>query len=188
MLTHKGTPVLKTERLILRPFKVSDYSDMYNNWVSDPLVTKFLSWEPYKSPDSAKETLTAWCEGYKDPKTYNWAIEIDGNVIGSLSVITIHDRHEYAELGYCMSRAYWNNGIMTEAVSAVVDYLFGEIGVNSVRISHAVKNPGSGRVAQKCGFTLEGTRREAFKSSFGEFLDTNLYAILRSEWEEQRRK
>ena len=74
---------------------------------------------------------------------------------------------------------------MSEAAKAVIDYLFAEIGVNRIGISHAVKNPASGRVAQKCGLTLEGTKREYFKNSNGEFLDISDYGIIRSEWEKQ---
>lgn len=77
---------------------------------------------------------------------------------------------------------YWNKGIMTEAAKAVIDYLFAEVGVNRVGISHAVKNPASGKVAQKCGLTYEGTKREYYKTSNGEFLDISEYGILRREW------
>lgn len=55
--------------------------------------------------------------------------------------------------------------------------------MNRVGISHAVKNPASGRVAQKCGLTFEGIKREYFKTSAGEFLDISDYGIIRSEWE-----
>ena len=75
---------------------------------------------------------------------------------------------------------------MSEAAKAVIDYLFKEVGVNRIDISHAVKNPASGRVAQKCGLTYEGTKREFFKASSGEFLDVSYYGILRSEWKKQK--
>ena len=64
-----------------------------------------------------------------------------------------------------------------------MDYLFTEVGVNRVGISHAVKNPGSGKVAQKCGLIYEDTKREYFKTPKGEFLDISVYGILRREWE-----
>ena len=84
--------------------------------------------------------------------------------------------------------AMLNKGFMPEAAKAVIDYLFAEIGVNRVGISHAVKNPASGRVAQKCGLTFEGTKREYFKASTGEFLDISDYGIIRSEWEPIRQE
>ena len=75
---------------------------------------------------------------------------------------------------------------MTEAAGAVIDFLFREINVHRITITHATKNPASGKVAQYCGLTLEGVRREYFKSTFGEFLDIAVYSILRKEWENKR--
>lgn len=72
---------------------------------------------------------------------------------------------------------------LPEAAKAVIDFLFAEVGFNRVGISHAVKNPASGRVAQKCGLTFEGTKWEYFKASNGEFLDISDYGIIRREWE-----
>ncbi len=141
-----------------------------------------LSWTPHKSVDFTREILKGWVAAYENGGTYNWAIVYEGKPIGSLSVVTINDKHEYAELGYCMGYDYWNKGIMTEAVKTVIDYLFSEIGVNRIGISHAVKNPDSGRVAQKCGLTYEGTRREQYKNHNGEFLDTAFLGIVKSDW------
>ncbi len=186
MITHKGTKTLYTERLILRKFTVDDAEDMYNNWTNDERVTRFLSWSPHKSALETKELLKGWCAAYESDNTYNWAIEYKGEAIGSLSVVILHEKREFADLGYCMGYDYWNKGIMTEAVRAVVDYLFSEIGVNRIGISHAVKNPGSGRVAQKCGLTYEGTRRELYKDHNGEFHDISEYGIIRKDWEKSK--
>ena len=110
-------------------------------------------------------------------------MEYGGELIGNISVVRISENSEWADLGYCMGHAYWNRGLMTEAAKAVIDFLFEAVGVHRVAISHAVKNPASGRVAQKCGLTFEGTSREFFKTSTGEFLDISYYGIIRSEWE-----
>ncbi len=187
MIIHKGTKTLYTERLVLRKFTVDDAEDFYNNWGNDERVTRFLSWSPHKSVDETKELLKGWVDAYKSDSTYNWAIVYDGKVIGSLSVVTINEKREFADLGYCMGCDYWNKGIMTEAVRAVVDYLFSEIGVNRIGISHAVKNPGSGRVAEKCGLKYEGTMREFFKTSNGEFLDVSFLGIIRKDWEQLKK-
>lgn len=186
MLTHKGTKTITTERLILRKFTVGDANDMYNNWANSEKVTCFLSWKPHESVDATKQLLEGWVAAYDNEKTYNWVIEYKEQAIGSISVVRLSDRCEYAELGYCLGYEYWNKGIMSEAASAVIDYLFAEIGVNRVGISHATVNPGSGKVAQKCGMTYEGTKREYFKTSTGKFIDIADYGILKSEWEQKR--
>ena len=186
MITHKGTQTLFTERLTLRKFTVDDAQAMFENWANDERVTRYLTWCPHESPEFTKQLLEGWCAAYESLNTYNWAMEYEGTLIGNISAVRLNDKNEYAELGYCMGYAYWNKGLMPEAAKAVIDYLFTEIGVHRVGISHAVKNPASGRVAQKCGLTFEGTKREYFKASTGEFLDISYYGIIRSEWEKQK--
>lgn len=183
MLTHKGTQPIHTKRLLLRKFRVDDAQAMFDNWANDDRVTRFLTWVPHGSPDFTKQLLESWCAAYENPSAYNWAIEFEGKVVGNISVVRLSEKCEYAELGYSLGYDYWNKGIMTEAAKAVIDYLFAEVGVNRVGISHAVKNPASGKVAQKCGLTYEGTKREYYKTSNGEFLDISDYGILRREWE-----
>lgn len=187
MLTHKGTQTIHTERLILRKFTVDDVQAMFENWASDERVTRYLTWCPHKSPDETKEILERWCAAYENPDTYNWAMEYEGMPIGNISVVGLSEKSEWVELGYCMGFAYWNKGFMPEAAKAVIDYLFAEIGVNRVEICHDVKNPASGRVAQKCGLTFEGTKREYLKTSTGEFHDLSYYGIIRSEWEKMKK-
>lgn len=184
MLTHKGTQTILTERLTLRKFTVQDAQAMFSNWANDETVTRFLTWLPHESVDATRQLLELWCADYEKPNTYNWLIVYQGTPIGNISVVRSSEQSEYAELGYCMGCAYWNKGIMTEAAKAVIDYLFAEVGINRIQISHAVKNPASGRVAQKCGLTFEGTKREYFKAINGEFLDIADYSILRSEWKQ----
>ena len=188
MITHKGTQTIHTDRLILRKFTVDDAQAMFENWASDERVTRYLTWCPHESPEATKQLLELWCAAYENPNTYNWVMEYEGTPIGNISVVRLSEKCEYAELGYCMGYAYWNKGFMPEAAKAVIDYLFSEIGVNRVGISHAVKNPASGRVAQKCGLTFEGPKREYFKTSTGEFLDISDYGIIRSEWENIRQE
>lgn len=183
MVTHKGTQTIQTERLTLRRFKTQDAQPMFCNWANDERVTHFLTWASHGSPELTRELLEAWCADYENSNVYNWAIELDGEAIGSIGVANFSDRSEWAELGYCIGYDFWNKGIMTEAVGAVIGYLFREIGVNRISILHAVKNPASGRVAQKCGLTYEGTKREYFKAASGELLDIAEYAILKKDWD-----
>lgn len=188
MITHKGTQTLTTPRLTLRRFTPADAPAMYQNWASDPEVPLYVAWDPHPSPEFTAQLLENWCASYENEANYNWVMELNGTPIGSINVVNANSKHEYAELGYCMGRPWWGQGLMTEAARAVVDYLFGEIGFHRIIISHAAKNPASGRVAQKCGFTYEGTRREHFKKpSTGEFHNVVDYALLKSEWETMKK-
>ena len=185
MLTHQGTQTIQTSRLTLRRFFPGDAQAMFERWANDEQVTRYLTWTPHETPEATKQLLIGWCEAYRQRETYNWAIEHEGGPIGNISVVRQSQRDETAELGYCMSKAFWNRGIMTEVADAVIHYLFEQVGFHRIVISHAVKNPASGRVAQKCGMKLEGIHRHAAKSPSGEFLDIAQYAVLRDEWNTQ---
>ena len=182
MLNHQGTVVLTTQRLTLRPFRVADAQGMYDNWASDPQVTRYLTWSPHKNVSETTALLKDWCTLYSVPTYYNWVIELDGQPIGNVSVVRSSDKDERAELGYCMGRAFWNQGIMTEAVRAIIDFLFETVGLNRVEIWGSVFNPASGRVAEKCGLTREGIWRQYHRVPDGTFHDVVCYSILREEW------
>ena len=180
-LKHTGTVTLKTPRLTLRRYRTEDAPAMYKNWASDPEVTRFLTWNAHKDPSETAAIVAAWVETYESEETYHWGIEYEGELIGDLAVVLANWKHGYAVLGYCLGRAYWGKGIMSEAVKAVTAFLIREVGYHRIIIRHAVKNPASGRVAEKCGFTREGVQREHFLNRDGEFLDIAMWAILESE-------
>lgn len=183
MLNHKGTKIIETERLILRPFRSEDAPFVFKNWASDREVPKYLTWNVHRSLADSENVVNMWAAQYNDTSTYNWVIVLKelGEPIGSINVARIYENIDGAEIGYCIGRKWWNSGIMTEAFSAVIPYLF-EVGFNRIDAAHAVKNPASGRVMQKCGLTFEGTFRQFFRSTAGELLDISYYSILREEF------
>lgn len=185
MLNHNGTKIIETDRLILRPFRSGDAPLMFRNWAGGEAgreVSKFLTWNAHRNVSETESILNLWTSQYNDISCYNWAIVLKDleEPIGSISVVRIHDNTDAAEIGYCIGKNWWGNGIMTEAFSAVISYLF-EIGFNRITAAHAVKNPASGRVMQKCGLTYEGTFRQFFRATSGELLDISFYAILKEE-------
>lgn len=182
MLTHKGTQTIETPRLILRRAVREDAQPMFRNWASDPEVTKYLTWPTYEKVDTAYQILDLWVSEYAKPDFYQWMIvpkEL-GEPIGSISVVRRNDRVEEAEIGYCIGRQWWHRGIVTEALSAVIEYLFTEVGMNRVAARHDPNNPHSGGVMKKCGMTYEGTTRAADRNNQG-ICDAAHYAILRSD-------
>ena len=183
-MKHLGTKRMETARLVLRPFVKEDAPAMYRNWASDPEVTKFLSWPTYKTVDTAHEILNIWVPQYRDDTFYQWAIELKeiGEVIGSISVVNFDERVDMAEIGFCIGRSWWGQGMMTEAFQAVIDFLFGEVGVQRIEAGHDPNNPASGAVQRKCGLKYEGTLRRSTRSNQG-ITDKTVMAILKEEWE-----
>ena len=182
-MKHLGTKRIETARLVLRPFVREDAGAMYRNWASDPEVTKFLSWPTYKSVEDANFILDLWVPQYGDDTFYQWVIELKeiGEPIGSISVVNQDERVDMMEIGFCIGRNWWGQGIMTEAFQAVIDFLFGEVGVQRIEAGHDPNNPASGAVQRKCGLKYEGTQRRSIRSNQG-ITDKALYAILKEEW------
>ena len=179
-MTHCGTQKLETERLILRPFSMDDVSAMYRNWTSDDQVTKFLTWPAHESEDITRMILSDWLTHYQEEENYyHWGIELKelGEVIGSLAVVNIRESIGEAEIGYCLGKKWWGNGIMAEAAGAAVDYLFREAGFRRICACHDKNNPASGRVLQKIGMRYEGTLRSADRNNQA-IVDKVIYGIL----------
>jgi len=187
MLTHKGTQTMETPRLILRRGVREDAEPMFHNWASDPEVTKYLTWSTYENVESAYTILDLWISEYGKLNFYQWMIELKelGQPIGSISVVRQNDRVEEAEIGYCIGSQWWHKGIMTEALTAVIEYLFTEVGMNRIAARHDPNNPHSGGVMRKCGMKYEGTNRACDRNNQG-ICDAAQYSILRSEWKKPR--
>ena len=185
-MNKTGTQRIETHRLILRQFRIEDAEDMFNNWASDPEVTRFLTWPAHTSVDVTKFLLNNWIPMYSDGGFFNWAIEWKetGSVIGNISVVKLHEETEAAEMGYCMGKAFWGRGIMPEALRAVMDYLFDTVGLNRIEAAHDVNNPKSGRAMEKAGLKLEGIHRAYGRNNLG-ICDVAIRALTRSDREQQ---
>ena len=178
-----GTKKIETERLVLRRYRVDDAEDMYNNWTSDPEVTKFLSWPTHTSLDFTKNLLEKWVTYYDEGRTYNWGITQKGedHVIGNIAVVERDERTCSYEIGYVLSKRYWGRGIMPEALKAVIRYLFeGESDLMRVYATHDLRNAKSGRVMQKAGMHFDGILRGSKKNVLG-IHDTAYYSVLRTD-------
>ena len=180
-LNHIGTEPIVTERLTLRRFVIDDYKDMFT-FTSNPEVVKYLSYKPHESPEHTRALLENWVKGYKSNQTYNWAIECEGKLVGSISVVEIDNRCFSCHLGWQLNIPYWNKGIMTEAAKAVVDYLFNKVCFDRISSGCDERNIGSYRVMEKIGMKHEGTLRCFYHQKDGSIGDKRLYAILKEEW------
>lgn len=186
-MEHKGTASLETERLILRRFCASDAQAAYKNWTCDARVTRFMTWSPHESADITRKWIESSLERYNDPSYYHWAIVLKktNEPIGSVSVVRLNDTAGCAEVGYCIGYDYWHKGYTSEALLAVEDFLFIDVGLNSVRAQHDVNNPHSGGVMNKCGMRFEGVLRRTGRSNSG-ICDLANYSITREEYLEAK--
>lgn len=166
--------------MILRKFKKDNFKDIFQ-WASNPKVNRYVSYQPHKSLADSKKIAKEWADGTKKIDYYNWAIEYEGKVIGNISVVQ-HDTLWEAVMGWQIDTPYWNKGIMTEAASAVFDFLFREAGFHRISAGHDTRNPASGKVMEKLGMQKEGLFPQFYyKVGFGTG-DSQKYRILKEDW------
>lgn len=181
-MKHLGTKQIETERLILRRFTIEDAPKMYENWASDKEVAKYLTWPAHANADLTAELLAGWTARYGEMNYYNWCLELkeDGEPIGNISVVELKEQVQCALMGYCIGRKYWHQGFTSEALKAVMDFLFDEVGFNRVEAVHDARNPHSGQVMKKCGMLYEGTKIEAGFNTSGIY-DAVLYGLTKKQ-------
>lgn len=181
-MKHCGTQRLETDRLILRKFVIEDAEAMYKNWASDEEVTKYLTWSAHLNVDISRSVIMDWVDSYSD-ENYLWAIVPKDNgdePIGSISVVDMKEEVSMVHIGYCLGKAWWHKGFMSEALKAVMDFLFDVVDVQRIESRHDPRNPNSGRVMKKCGMKYEGTLRCSDRNNQG-ICDACYYGLLKSE-------
>ena len=181
MLNHKGTVRLEAPRLILRRAEIEDAEAMFNNWANDCEVTKYLTWQPHGNIEITKNLLANWVECYEKEDYYLWMIVLKeiNEPIGSIMVSSV-GRAQSAHVGYCIGKKWWHQGIMSETLKRVMDFLFDEVGYHRVEAMHDSNNPNSGKVMVKCGMKYEGTLRMADRNNQG-ICDACYYGLLANE-------
>lgn len=186
-MKHVGTKVIETNRLILRPFTLEDVPAMYRNWASDSEVTKFLTWPTHPNTEITSKVVQSWISEYVKDDYYQWCIEWKATheAIGSISIVHMNDVTGAVEVGYCIGRQYWNLGITSEALFAIVRLFFDEISANRIEARHDTNNPSSGKVMMKCGFEFEGVHRKADKNNTG-ICDIAYYGILADDYRKSK--
>lgn len=183
-MQHKGTVTLTSERLILRRLTLKDAPAMYRNWANDPEVTHFLTWPPHTDISQTECVLKFWGEQYQQATFYQWAIvpkDLD-QPIGTISVVRLDENTEAAEIGYCIGKRWWHKGYTSEALKAVMSFLFEEVQVKRLEAKYDTNNPHSGAVMKKCGMHFEGVLRSGGRNNQG-IVDVAVYSILSKEYQ-----
>ena len=139
---------LKTERLILRPFRIRDVDDVFE-YVSDPGFAAFVPSVPPPASRRLSEKLVAALVSAPWQTKPAFAIVLDARVVGGVD-LTVSERDETAELGYSVARAHWDKGVAAEAVQAVMDWAFEQLGLARVYAIADVRNRRSWRVMSTC--------------------------------------
>ena len=173
-----ATTDIRTDRLLLRPFAFNDVEDVLA-YAGDSEFSRFLPLPiPYTKTDAEEFVARNVLRNLSE--TPSFAIEHQGNVVGAID-LNLETPISVASLHYGLSPAHWNQGFMTEAAQAVLNWGFAEFGLEKVYSWADVENIGSWRVMEKIGMTREGTLRSQGVNR-GVRQDYHYYGILRREW------
>ena len=175
-------PVIETPRLTLRRMTMRDAEDLYA-YSRDPEVARHVLWSAHSSVWESRAYLRYVLQQYRlgEPSSWGVVLRESGRLVGTIGFTSFSGENSTAELGYSLSRDYWNRGLMTEALEAVLKEVFQTLKLNRIEAMHFSGNPSSGRVMAKCGMVHEGRLRKRIWNK-GEFLDVEMWSILRSEW------
>lgn len=145
--------VLMSDRLCLRAFKADDLDDLYEYAKVDG-VGQMAGWLPHKNKEESFCILNSFIEHKK-----TFAIVYNNKVIGSVGIEEYDEdvlpeyKDKYGrELGYVLSKEYWGQGFMPEAVNTVIKYCFDVLNLDFLVCGHFIDNMQSKRVQEKCGF------------------------------------
>lgn len=172
-------PIIETKRLILRLPKKTDLISFYY-YASKPNIGPLAGWYPHRNLDDTKLILDLFIK-----EGNVWAItkKEDDVMIGT---IALHNRQqnyvdgEGCEIGYVLDETYWNQGLMSEAVSEVLKYIFFNLNFDYVLASHLEENIGSKKVLQKLKFKFLNSKKEKYLDNKDAII--NYYKLTKREY------
>lgn len=157
----KNIPCLETERLYLSKMTLDDLSDVYE-YASDPLVSKYLLWNPHESINDTLVYLRYLQSLYSKAKFYDWGIHLkeSGKMIGTCGFTSLDPISNRGTVGYVLNTSYTNKGYASEALKRVVDFAFSVLMLDRLDARYIIENRASKRVLEKCGFIYGGTEQK----------------------------
>ena len=177
-------PQLVTENLVLRRIQLPDSEALFKI-LADDQVTQYYDDDAFGDITQAHRQIEAWENGYQSRRCIRWGITRidDASLIGSCGYYGFHTWHMRAGIGYELARPFWRRGIMTEALNAIIDLGFREMGLNRIEAVVMPENVPSIKLLEKLGFGNEGILREY--ENWGEkgFTDLCMFSLIRKTWE-----
>jgi len=175
-------PSLHSTRVILRELEDRDASALFTLF-SDPEVMRYWSSRPMTDRAQAVRLLEDIREAFWDRRLFQWGIALPprDEIIGTCTLFHFDVAHRRAEVGFALARPYWGTGLASEALSAVLAFAFGTLGLHRVEADADPRNERSLRLLERHGFRREGVLRERYHVG-DEIQDAVFLGLLRSEW------
>ena len=174
----KYFPVLETDRLILRQMQETDIDAVYN-FNSCEEALKYVLREPFKTKEEAKEKLNFFLTGIKGKTAFWWVFTLKetNENIGYGGLFDISQEHNRAEIGYGITKNYWNKGYMSEIVETIVKFGISKAEFNKIYGIIISGNDASIRLLEKNNFKKEAHLKE-HSFARGKYFDETIYSLI----------
>lgn len=180
---RRQNQTIETDRLILRPWKLSDAKTCFI-YASNPLIGPVAGWPVHKSVEESRRVIrnVLMARG-----TYAICLKSTGELIGSIGLkfrgnTDFTDKEDECELGFWIGQPFWGNGYMPEAVRAVIKHAFCDIGINKIWCGYYEGNEKSKRVQEKCGFKYVRTVPDLYVPQMHETRVGIANALTKEDW------
>lgn len=159
-----GTAELWTENLVLRRYRPGDAEQLYEYFGSDPDMYKYSGWNPYATPEMAKETVQRFIGSYEDEHSYSWIMDAHGDDVVAGTIGAYDYKNGQIEVGFSVAKGWQGRGLATEALKKVLEYLTENEGISCVTAWCAAENAASKSVLEKSGMKMVGIEKNGLKT------------------------
>lgn len=156
-----GTAELRTERLILRKYRLEDVEALYEYFGKDPTMYQYSEWNPYATREMVQETVRKFIESYNDEHAYSWVMDYDDIIVGTIGAYDYQP--DQIKVGFSVNKAWQERGFATEALTKVLSYLTTNEQIPVVTAWCADENGASTRVLEKAGMQLVRIEKEGLR-------------------------
>jgi [ribosomal protein S5]-alanine N-acetyltransferase len=185
-LEQRRLPTLPGERIALRWLTAADADDIYEIY-SDPEAMRFWSTTAMTAKSQARTLLREIREEHVAGHLHEWGLlcQKGGKIIGTCTLFHLDRSNRRAEIGFALGRPWWGRGLMGEALTVLLDFAFGELGLRRIEADTDPANSASIRLLESLGFRREGLLRERWNVG-GELQDTVFLGLLAREYRPRR--
>ena len=178
---------LYTARLVLRELTLGDVPLYYARIGSDPEVTKYMLFGPHEDISQSVASIEKALRRYREGKCYRFCIALKetDELIGIIEPLRFDESDSSCSFAYMLARNFWGKGYGTEALTAILDFLFTEMEIQRVEADHMAENAASGAVMRKAGMVCTGTVAGKYEKD-GVLHDAICYRITRQQYQNMR--
>lgn len=177
-------PHLESDRLLLRKLELKDAQEI-RSIRSNEEVMLFMDSNKHKTLEDSEKFLLDNQRIYEAKKGIFWGLieKSSMNFIGDFAFWKIDEKNSRAEIGYTLKPQYWGKGYMKEAMITIINFGFEQLNLHSIEANINPENGNSRGILIKLGFKKEAYFRENYFYN-GKFLDSEIYSLLKKDFEE----